>query len=682
MVAAALVAVVLLGVRGAAAQDAAGEVEVRVAAQRLADGRTEFALQERDSDGSWADRRLPSSRFFPANTSVGRWLGSSALTVEPQPEGMQTESATTSVEVRVAARLLADGRMEFALQERVGGSWGERRLPSARFFPANARVGRWLASSALTVRVPGSEPADRTSETGPAPSTGSASCVPTDTAARVASATFQVQATTGSGTAFYIGSGEWITNLHVVEAASRVRLVHGGTQLVAEVSASLTGYDLALLRTQPAPSIPALGFASTRPPLASSLWVVGFPSLVSNTPSLTRGVVSKHAPMSSYPYSYFDGTGAGFVVQVDAAINPGNSGGPIVDDCGAVVGVATFSHTTTWYGRDIDGISFGVAAETVAAQLANLRSGQHHVATGARAPATLDIIAFCNYGDYDTPEDCRDAAVIGLDPDERWWIWVRGLEDWTYDQTEYRIDSGAAVARDDFSLAGLADGLHTIEVRESQAVGWTAWSEPYAFEVRDRAATLEIAAVCNGDWAEYETSDDCSAAGSSGILAEHWPVIWTVGVDDWDNVRYSIDGGPAVAWEDFTLRTLASGRHQVRLSEQQPAGWTGWSEPHWFTIIGAAPLEIAALCDYPGPGSTPEECHMAPVTRGARHLLRAWGTVNPDNLQVSFDRGAAVRWDDIDWWSLSLGRHNIRIAEQQSAGWTGWSEPYWFTIRE
>ena len=126
----------------ATAHSQSSEVEVRVAAQRLDDGRTEFALQERQADGAWGERRLPRSRFFPASATVDRWLASSPLTV-------------AGVEVRIATRLVADGRMEFALQERqADGAWGERRLPRSRFFPAGAAVGRWLASSALTVRAP------------------------------------------------------------------------------------------------------------------------------------------------------------------------------------------------------------------------------------------------------------------------------------------------------------------------------------------------------------------------------------------------------------------------------------------------------------------------------------------------------------------------------------------------
>ena len=70
-----------LGLSGVAAQAADAEAEVRFTARRLADGRTEFALQERAAGDSWGERRLPGSRFFPASPVVGRWLSSSPLTV-------------------------------------------------------------------------------------------------------------------------------------------------------------------------------------------------------------------------------------------------------------------------------------------------------------------------------------------------------------------------------------------------------------------------------------------------------------------------------------------------------------------------------------------------------------------------------------------------------------------------
>ena len=141
------VVVVLASVLGAvpvAAQDAAGasDVEVRIVARKLADGRIEFGLQQRASNNSWGNRQLPRVRFFPTTATVGRWLASSALDL---PAGA----------VRIVARKLEGGRVEFGFQERqADNSWGERRLPRVRFFPPTATVGRWLASSLLTLTTP------------------------------------------------------------------------------------------------------------------------------------------------------------------------------------------------------------------------------------------------------------------------------------------------------------------------------------------------------------------------------------------------------------------------------------------------------------------------------------------------------------------------------------------------
>ena len=60
-------------------------------------------------------------------------------------------------EVRITARRLADGRTEFALQQRVDGQWGERMVPAQRFFPATVNHERWLNSTPLTVSVEGDE---------------------------------------------------------------------------------------------------------------------------------------------------------------------------------------------------------------------------------------------------------------------------------------------------------------------------------------------------------------------------------------------------------------------------------------------------------------------------------------------------------------------------------------------
>ena len=130
----------------ASAQEGSSEptVGVRITAQRGEDGRTEFALQH-DPDAhtgepySWGELLLPARRFFPTSARVGQWLVSSPLVVSP--------AGAADVTMRIIARLGADGRIEFAVQQELDDDWGDPRLPAQRFFPANVRVGRWLVSS-------------------------------------------------------------------------------------------------------------------------------------------------------------------------------------------------------------------------------------------------------------------------------------------------------------------------------------------------------------------------------------------------------------------------------------------------------------------------------------------------------------------------------------------------------
>ena len=61
-------------------------------------------------------------------------------------------SATT--DVRIAARLLENGKVEFGLQQRGPTGWGERILPTKNKFPADAEVGRWLRSTPVTIGLP------------------------------------------------------------------------------------------------------------------------------------------------------------------------------------------------------------------------------------------------------------------------------------------------------------------------------------------------------------------------------------------------------------------------------------------------------------------------------------------------------------------------------------------------
>jgi len=124
-----------------------GAGAVRIVARKLADGKIEFGLQQRQDDASWGGRLLPSERLFPAAAEVGNWLTSSPVTVRV---GESADASAEDVELRITARLVRDGRVEFALQQRLDdGAWGDRRAPARRYFPAGARADRWLHSSVV-----------------------------------------------------------------------------------------------------------------------------------------------------------------------------------------------------------------------------------------------------------------------------------------------------------------------------------------------------------------------------------------------------------------------------------------------------------------------------------------------------------------------------------------------------
>lgn len=133
----------LIAAGPATGQEAGPDTEVRIVARLLDSGDVEFALQQRRADTTWGERQLPQRRRLPADAAVDRWLWSAELDLG-------------FVAVRITARRLPDGGVEFGLQERRDdGSWGARLLPGRRHFPADATPGEWLPSSSLDLGAPG-----------------------------------------------------------------------------------------------------------------------------------------------------------------------------------------------------------------------------------------------------------------------------------------------------------------------------------------------------------------------------------------------------------------------------------------------------------------------------------------------------------------------------------------------
>lgn len=129
---------------------------------------------------------------------------------------------------------------------------------------------------------------------------------------------------TGSG--FYVANSRVVTNHHVTEGCSRLRV---GGQFEGRVVSSDPRNDLALISSQGAsPDVATLRLGRVK--VGEPATVVGFPlsGLLSGF-NVTTGNVSSLAGIG----------GDTRLVQITAPVQPGNSGGPLLDDGGKIMGV-------------------------------------------------------------------------------------------------------------------------------------------------------------------------------------------------------------------------------------------------------------------------------------------------------------------------------------------------------
>ena len=133
--------------------------------------------------------------------------------------------------------------------------------------------------------------------------------------------------------------GEIITNAHVVEGASKIRVrLAGETEpRTARLLAADEGNDLALLRIE-ATELSRATFADpTSVHLGDDVVAIGFALALDGEPSVTSGIVSATERTIITP----GGNALDGLIQTDAAISSGNSGGPLVNAAGEVIGINT-----------------------------------------------------------------------------------------------------------------------------------------------------------------------------------------------------------------------------------------------------------------------------------------------------------------------------------------------------
>jgi S1-C subfamily serine protease len=152
--------------------------------------------------------------------------------------------------------------------------------------------------------------------------------------------------------------GHVLTCEHVVGKAKKVRVVAGGGKYEADVLATDSVKDLALLKivrsdkdkdqAKDKPVFKPLVLAQgDKAEVGAEVRAFGYPlsSETSATLTVSKGTVSGWAKRGKHE-----------VLQVDAAVNPGNSGGPLLDEYGNVAGI----NVAKIVGEAVDNVGFSV----------------------------------------------------------------------------------------------------------------------------------------------------------------------------------------------------------------------------------------------------------------------------------------------------------------------------------
>ena len=216
-------------------------------------------------------------------------------------------------------------------------------------------------------------------------------------------------AATGSGVV--IGKGFVLTNYHVVEDASSLRVTvtddNGNTD---EYAATLVAYDDALdiaIVYATDLDLPAvtLGDSDT---LQVGDWAINIGNPLGFTKTTTVGVVSAlNRAIESESYDKYGrkSTTTNAMIQVDAAINSGNSGGGMFNVNGELMGIPTLKYTGSYYsGSTVEGIGMCIPINSAKPLINKVLSGE----ITFTAPEALD-----SKDDTNTTANNTDSTLVG-----------------------------------------------------------------------------------------------------------------------------------------------------------------------------------------------------------------------------------------------------------------------------
>jgi serine protease Do len=221
------------------------------------------------------------------------------------------------------------------------------------------------------------------------------------------------QVVQAAGTGFIIDKAGFIlTNNHVVEGATKIKVSLYGEDDDQEYDAKVIGHDpltdsaLIELTQKPDHMLPEVKFGDSSQ-MQPGDWVmaIGNPFGLAHTVSV--GVISA----LERPFTVAEGRSAQ-VLQTDAAINPGNSGGPLLNLRGEVIGINTAIYTDARQQGNI-GIGFAIPSNTVRELLPQLRTGK---ITRGRIGVSVGSIAREAVDEFGL-KDRKGAVVQSVAPD-------------------------------------------------------------------------------------------------------------------------------------------------------------------------------------------------------------------------------------------------------------------------
>jgi S1-C subfamily serine protease len=175
---------------------------------------------------------------------------------------------------------------------------------------------------------------------------------PSSVAAKVSPGLVDINTTLGfqggqaAGTGMVLTSnGEVLTNNHVVEGATRIRVTDVGNGQTYR--ASVVGYDrthdIAVLQLNGAAGLTTVTTGdSSRLTVGNQVLAIGNAGGAGGAPSVAKGAVTALGQsITATDQSAGNAEQLVGMIQVSANIRPGDSGGPLVDGAGQVVGIDT-----------------------------------------------------------------------------------------------------------------------------------------------------------------------------------------------------------------------------------------------------------------------------------------------------------------------------------------------------